>query len=105
VSFQGSYLLGDRDLADLLPIGKRFNYLIASARADKQLATGIGASLEGRVGHEMTASDTIWGANVTLTWRPSQQCELTVGGEVGDALGRTGDDGTHGVFGRLILRW
>ena len=105
LTFNSSYLLDDGELANLLPIGKRFNYLIGSVRADQQLAAGLGGSIQARIGREFSSSSNIWAATAGLTWRPNDDCEFALSGEIGDALGRAGDSGSHGVSARFVLRW
>jgi len=89
LTYQTNRLFDGADLAQLIPIGERFDYLFVNSSVDKQVTTNLGARVEAYVGSELHSMENIWGAQATMTWRPSQLGEITLGGGTGRALGRS----------------
>ncbi len=102
-TYEAIRLLGDQDLADLIPIGTDFDYLTAGARGEFHLAKGLGAGVEGYAGVDLSSSDPIFGVQAGLTWRPNASAEVFALVGYGTALGRAGDDDSF-LF-RLGLNW
>lgn len=102
-TYQAIRLLGDQDLADLIPIGTDFDYVMLGARSEFHLARGLGAGIEGYAGVDLDASDPIFGVEAGLTWRPKRSAEIFAGAGYGTALGRAGSDDSF-LF-RLGLNW
>jgi hypothetical protein len=103
LSYEAIRLLGDQDLADLIPIGTDFDYLTLGARSEFHLAQGLGAGVEGYAGVDLANSDPIFGVQAGLTWRPRVSVEVFAVGGYGTALGRAGDDDS--LFFRLGVNW
>jgi hypothetical protein len=103
VTYEAIRLLGDQDLADLIPIGTDFDYLTAGARSEFHLAQGLGAGVEGYAGFDLASHDPIFGVQAGLTWRPSRAAEIFALAGYGTALGRAGDDDSF-LF-RIGLNW
>jgi len=102
-TYEGIRLLGDQDLADLIPVGTDFDYLTLGARSEFHLARGLGAGVEGYAGLDLGNSDPIFGVQGGLTWRPNQAAEVFALVGYGSALGRAGDDDSF-LF-RLGINW
>ena len=106
LSLQSQRLLDDGEIATMIPIGKRTDYLIAAMNIDKHLVESLGASLEAHVGADLHSSDAVWGADAALTWRLSRTAELSFFGGVGSTLGRSDSSTTSGRLRlQLLLRW
>jgi predicted Zn-dependent protease len=103
VTYEAIRLLGDAELANLIPIGTDFDYVTLGARAEFHLARGLGAGVDGYLGVDLGASDPIFGVQAGLTWRPSAAAELFALAGYGTALGRGGDDDSF-LF-RLGFTW
>ncbi|MCK6461112.1 MAG: tetratricopeptide repeat protein, partial [Planctomycetes bacterium] len=102
-TYQAIRLLGDQELADLIPVGTEFDYLTVGARSEFHLAKGLGAGVEGYAGVDLASSDPIFGVQGGLTWRPSRTLEAFAAVGYGTALGRAGDDDSF-LF-RVGLHW
>jgi len=102
-SYETIRLLGDQDLADLIPIGTDFDYLTLGARSEFHLARGLGAGVEGYAGLDLASSDPIFGVQAGLTWRPSRTAEVFALAGYGTALGRAGNDDS--LLFRIGLNW
>jgi len=105
VTYEPVRLLGNEELAALLPIGTRFDYLTLGARGDFHLAPAWGAKLEGYFGTDLAADEPIFGVEGGLTWRPSYRAELTLVGGYGTALGRADDVDSFHVRLGFSWRW
>ncbi|MGH7162005.1 MAG: hypothetical protein ACREID_00870, partial [Planctomycetota bacterium] len=105
-SYYGIRLLGDQELAALVPIGESFDYLALSARLDAQLASGLGGKVEAYVGTELQEGTLVWGVDAGLTFKTPRALELSATASFGQALGRADADATAG---RILLgvtwRW
>jgi Flp pilus assembly protein TadD len=102
-TYEGIRLLGDQDLAGLIPVGTDFDYLTLGARSEFHLATGLGAGVDGYAGVDLANSDPIFGVQAGVTWRPKRTAEVFAVVGYGTALGRAGDDDSF-LF-RLGLNW
>ncbi len=102
-TYQSIRLLGNQELADLIPVGTEFDYLTLGARSEFHLAKGLGAGVEGYVGVDLAGSDPIFGVQGGLTWRPSRAVEAFAAVGYGTALGRAGDDDSF-LF-RVGVHW
>ena len=98
-------LLGDAELATIIPLGERFDYLTFAARYDRHLADELGLMVEGYVGRELQESKSVYGIAAGLGWRPKQSFELAFVGAYGSALGRAGDEDTFSARLGLTWRW
>jgi Flp pilus assembly protein TadD len=103
LTYEAIRLLGEEDLADLIPVGTDFDYLTVGARSEFHLARGLGAGVEGYAGFDLASSDPIFGVEGGLTWRPNASAEVFALVGYGSALGRAGDDDSF-LF-RLGLNW
>jgi len=103
--YEGIRLLGDAELASLIPLGDSFDYVTIGGRADIHVARALGAKIEGYAGTELQHSDTIFGIEAGLTYRPSAATEATAVFGYGRALGR--DDSSDAMHLRLgfTYRW
>jgi hypothetical protein len=104
-SYQGIRLLDGQDLARFVPLGEKFDYLLAGGRADLPLAAGMGAKVEGYAGVELNTSDPLFGVEAGLAWRPSHRAELSAVLGYGSALGRAGDEDTAFFRFAATVRW
>ncbi|MEM7200297.1 MAG: tetratricopeptide repeat protein [Planctomycetota bacterium] len=104
VGAEATYMF-EGDLAQLLPVGRRFRYLVAGARLDRRIASCLGASLNAHFAYEVDGADGAWGIDGLATWRPSHPCEITAGASVGRALARADDGDSFGLQLQLVLRW
>jgi hypothetical protein len=102
-TYQAIRLLGDEELANLIPVGTEFDYLTLGARSEFHLARGLGAGVEGYAGVDLGSSDPIFGVQGGLTWRPSRAAEVFAAVGYGTALGRAGDDDSF-LF-RVGVHW
>ncbi|MGQ0613481.1 MAG: tetratricopeptide repeat protein [Planctomycetaceae bacterium] len=104
ISFQSIRLLDVVELPTLVPIGASFEYVTAAARVETQLARALGARLEAYAGTDLSQGGLLWGIDVGVTYRPSQNLELFFGGAFGQALGRANPD-EQAAGARLFLVW
>jgi tetratricopeptide (TPR) repeat protein len=104
LSYFGIRMLGDAELTALLPIGERFDYLTANARADFHLAPGLGGKVEGYAGTELNEGNFLWGLETGLTWRSRERMEMRLSIVVGQALGRSDADAIAAAAS-LGLEW
>ncbi len=105
VRYEAIRLLGDAELASLVPLGETFDYVTVGGRADFHLAPSFGAKVEGYAGTELHSSDAIFGLEGGLTYRPSAAIEATAILGYGRALGRSDDtDALHVRLG-FTYRW
>ncbi len=99
-------LLGDEELANLLPIGSRFDYVSVSARVDLHIRQGLGAKLEGTYGKNVdVGGETFWNIDAAVTWRPHRRLELLGGVAFGISQGRTDDSDSIAARLGLTYRW
>ncbi|MHC4959006.1 MAG: tetratricopeptide repeat protein [Planctomycetota bacterium] len=98
-------LLGERELAQLIPIGEAFNYISVGSRADFHLAPGLGAKIEGSAGYELLASEPFFELGTGLTYRPTDHLEFTFLANYGRAFGRADNANTFDVRFHLSYRW
>jgi tetratricopeptide (TPR) repeat protein len=105
LNYDAFRLLGDQELASLIPIGERFDYLQLAGRADLHLAPGLGVMAEGYAGYDLDAADPIFGVQAGVTWRPSHGWEITGVAGYGTALGRADDADSFLVRLGLAYRW
>ncbi|MBK8976664.1 MAG: tetratricopeptide repeat protein [Planctomycetes bacterium] len=106
LAWQSIRQLGDRALADALPIGERFDYLVAGFRSDVRLADGLGAKVEGHVNYELHEAQPGYGIELGATWRPRESIEGTLRFGYGSAVGRSGsDEGSLSFATEWVLRW
>jgi len=105
VTYEPFRLLDNQELANLIPIGARFDYVRLGARGDFQLARGWGAKVSGWAGYDLYGDEPNFGVEAGLTWRPAHKLELTGVAGYGTALGRS--DATDSFLVRLALtyRW
>jgi tetratricopeptide (TPR) repeat protein len=98
-------LLDDRELANLIPIGERFDYVRLGARGDFHLAPGWGVKVSGYAGYELYGDEPNFGVEAGVTWRPAHKLEVTGVAGYGTALGRS--DAADAFLVRLALtyRW
>jgi hypothetical protein len=102
-TYQSIRLLGDQELADLIPVGTEFDYLTLGARSEFHLTRGLGAGVEGYAGVDLASSDPIFGVQAGVTWRPSRAAEVSLAAGYGTALGRAGDDDS--LLFRVGVHW
>jgi tetratricopeptide (TPR) repeat protein len=98
-------LLDNRELASLVPIGERFDYVRLGARGDFHLAPGWGAKLSGWAGYDLHGDDPNFGVEAGITWRPAHKLELTAVAGYGTALGRSDAVDSFLVRLGLTYRW
>ncbi|MHC4973894.1 MAG: tetratricopeptide repeat protein [Planctomycetota bacterium] len=98
-------LLDDRELAALIPIGERFDYVRLGARGDFQLARGWGAKVSGWAGYDLYGDEPNFGVEAGVTWRPAHKLELTGMAGYGTALGRSDAADSFLVRLGLTYRW
>ena len=77
-SYQMVRLLGDEELAEVLPIGTDFDFLSVSGRGDFHVARGIGAKVEATLGTELNGGTFFGQLEAGVTWRPSHRLEGTL---------------------------
>jgi hypothetical protein len=104
-SYRPMRLLDDQSLAQLVPIGERFDYLALSGRADLHLAPSLGASIEGTAGYDLAADDSFFQVDAAMTWRPGHATELTLAGGYGLAYGRADAEDSLRLRVAFTLRW
>lgn len=98
-------LLDDRELAALIPIGERFDYVRLGARGDFHLASGWGAKVSGWAGYDLYGDEPNFGIEAGVTWRAAHQLELTGVAGYGTALGRADAADSFLVRVGLTYRW
>jgi len=98
-------LLDNQELAALIPIGERFDYVRLGARGDFHLAPGWGAKVSGFAGYDLYGGEPNFGVEAGVTWRPAHKLELTGVAGYGTALGRS--DAADSFLFRMGLtyRW
>jgi hypothetical protein len=103
-TLQGQRLLGDAGLAAILPVGRRNEYVLLAGRADQHVAEHLGISMAAHFGRDIELSDSIWGFDAGLSWRPERGAEFTATVGHGSVLGGVGGDATE-VQLQAVLRW
>ncbi len=109
ISIWGTYhfirLLDSQELATLVPIGTRFDYISVGGRVDWHVARALGVSVSGTIGRELHDGDLFFELNANATWRPEHRMELTAGVGFGTAQGRTEDTTTLALSVAFSYRW
>ncbi|MFQ5846014.1 MAG: hypothetical protein ACE5JG_13605, partial [Planctomycetota bacterium] len=101
-------LLGDRNLANLIPVGDRFDYLTAGVRLETERDSRLLAAIEGYAGYELHDANGVWGLSADLVYRPRRNArglELRFGGSIGSSIGRTDTDLTGALHLGTVWRW
>ena len=105
-TWQTSRLLDDGELARLIPIARRSDYLIAGGSLHRHLSNGLGAGLEAYVGTELHGLGEVWGVDARVTWRPRERLELSIGFGIGRSFGGTNSGSDAGRIGlQGVLHW
>lgn len=97
-------LLGNQELAALIPIGERFDYLTAGVR----LSSGrprLRWLVSVYAGVDAHSDDNIWGVVGDLVYRPGARFELRFGGEAGSAFGRSSTEIGATLRFAAVWRW
>jgi hypothetical protein len=105
ISYEGVRLLDGADLADYIPIGEQFDYVVVGARGDLRIGAGLGAKLEGFLGTDLADSSFLFGVEAGVTWRPAERTELSALLGYGTATGREGDDTSLAARITFAFRW
>jgi len=105
VSYHAIRLLDDSGLEDLIPLGKRFDYVSVGSRADFHVAPGLGARVMAAAGMELQQTDLFFSAEAGLTWRPNHRTEFTLVTGFGTAQGRVEDTNSLMVKLGFTHRW
>ncbi len=106
LGYQTQRLIDDGELARLLPMVVRTDYLSVSASYDKHVYEAVGARIEASIGTELHRSTLGWGVEAGLTWRPSPLTELTLRLGGGRAIGRdNASDSSKRVLLQALFRW
>jgi len=104
-TYQAFRLLGDQELASLLPIGTSFDYLTVAARADFHVSDGVGAKIEGYFGEELQSGEFIAGLGGGVSWRPTREMEVTAIAGLGQAFGRSESELSFHLRIGFSYRW
>jgi tetratricopeptide (TPR) repeat protein len=98
LTYEAIRLLGNEEVATLVPIGDDFNYVTIGMSAEDRIAANTGGRVDAYIGADVGEGDFLWGLGTSLTWRPGYSTEFFLQGAVGQALGRSFDNATAVEF-------
>jgi hypothetical protein len=106
IAYTGIRLLSDKELADVLPMGRAFDYLTIAGRAEGRVLAGIYYEVEGYAGTDLSDPGIFAGLSAGLALRPTPEFELRIRGGHGLAFGREdADSGATEVRLALTVYW
>ncbi len=105
LSWRAAHLMGDAELATVLPVLPEDEFVTGAVRVDRHVARGHGLSVTGFVGADTNAGDSVWGIETMWTWRPSFHTEVALRGRFGESLGRAGDGEERMLGLQVVTRW
>ncbi len=98
-------LLGNAELADLLPIGESFRYLSYSGRADLQFPMDLGVMVSASAGRELRENEWFWAVRSGLAHRPRSTIESSLFFSFGRSTGRSDSESFLELDLNLTLRF
>ncbi|MCR9248697.1 MAG: hypothetical protein NXI31_27020 [bacterium] len=105
LGWQAAHLIGDGALANVLPLVRDDEFVIAAARVDRFVARGHGLAVTGFTGIETRGGEAVFGLEGAWTWRPAFGAEVVVSGRYGSALGRRENDENRELRCEVVWRW